>query len=66
MNITSIKNFGDLKRTGYKTRHIKDELRDNLIKFLKEKKNPFEGIIGYDETVIPDIQTAILSRHNII
>ncbi|RPI71364.1 MAG: magnesium chelatase [Ignavibacteriales bacterium] len=66
MNITSINTFGELKRTGYKTRHIKDELRDNLIKFLKEKKNPFEGIIGYDETVIPDIQTAILSRHNII
>ncbi len=66
MDITTIKTFGELKRTGYKTRSIKDELRDNLIKFLKEKENPFEGIIGYDETVIPDIQTAILSRHNII
>jgi magnesium chelatase subunit I len=66
MDITHITNFGELKRSGYKSKSIKDELRDNLIKSLKEKKNPFEGIIGYDETVIPDIQTAILSRHNII
>jgi len=66
MELTKISTFGELKRSGYKTKHIKDELRDNLIKFLKENKNPFEGIIGYDDTVIPDIQTAILSRHNII
>jgi magnesium chelatase subunit I len=66
MDINKIESFGELKRTGYKTKHIKDELRDNLIRFLKEKKNPFEGIIGYEETVIPDIQTAVLSRHNII
>ncbi len=66
MDISRIVTFGELKRTGYKPKSIKDELRDNLVKFLKEKKNPFEGIIGYDETVIPDIQTAILSRHNII
>jgi magnesium chelatase subunit I len=66
MDITKIKTFGELKRSGYKLKHIKDELRDNLIKFLKKNKNPFEGIIGYEETVIPDIQTAVLSRHNII
>src|SRR3970040_2419789 len=66
MEIKNISTLGELKRSGYKTKHIKDELRDNPIKFLKEKNNPFEGIIGYDETVIPDIQTAILSRHNII
>jgi len=66
MDITTIETFGELKRSGYKPKAIKDELRDNLIKFLKKNENPFEGIIGYDETVIPDIQTAILSRHNII
>jgi magnesium chelatase subunit I len=66
MNITRIVTFGELKRSGYKSKHIKDELRDNLISFLKKNENPFEGIIGYEETVIPDIQTAILSRHNII
>ena len=41
-------------------------MRDNLIKFLKENKNPFEGIIGFDDTVIPDLQTAVLSRHDIL
>lgn len=64
--IFNARNLGDLKKYGYKTKHIKDELRDNLIYALRNNKNPFEGIQGYDETVIPDIQTAILSRHNII
>ncbi len=61
-----IKTFGELKKTGYKPKSIKNELRRNLIKFLETNSNPFEGIIGYDETVIPDLQTAILSRHDII
>lgn len=61
-----IKTLGELKQSGYKSKSIKDELRDNLIKFLKESKNPFEGIIGFDDTVIPDLQTAVLSRHDIL
>ncbi|MEJ2617915.1 MAG: magnesium chelatase, partial [Ignavibacteriaceae bacterium] len=66
MEIKSIHTLGDLKSSGYKSKSIKDELRDNLICSLKTGTNPFEGIIGYEETVVPDIQTAILSRHNII
>lgn len=66
MDLVSISTLGDLKKSGYKTRSIKNELRENLICALKKSENPFKGIIGYDETVIPDIQTAILSRHNII
>jgi magnesium chelatase subunit I len=66
LDLLSIKTFGELKKSGYKSRSVKDELRDNLICFLKKKENPFEGILGYDETVVPDIQTAVLSRHNII
>lgn len=66
MKNNSIKTLGELKQSGYKSKSIKDELRDNLIKFLKENKNPFEGIIGFDDTVIPDLQTAILSRHDIL
>ena len=66
MNLVSISTLGELKQSGYKSRTIKDELRENLICNLKKGENPFQGIIGYDETVIPDIQTAILSRHNII
>ena len=66
MNIKSINNFGELKSSGYITRSIKDEMRENLIVFLKKNENPFKGIIGFDDTVIPELQTAILSRHNII
>ena len=63
---TGIATLRDLKRSGFVSKSIKNELRDNLIQFLREDKNPFEGIIGYDDTVIPDLQTAILSRHDII
>lgn len=66
MDLQSIKTFGRLKQSGYRSKSIKDELRDNLVCSLKKNENPFKGIIGYDETVIPDIQTAVLSRHNII
>ncbi|RZK89378.1 MAG: magnesium chelatase, partial [Pedobacter sp.] len=58
--------LGQLKATNYKSRSVKEELRENLIKVLRDKKTEFEGIIGYDETVIPELQTAILSRHNIL
>ena len=66
MNIDSIKTLGDLKKNNYRPHSIKDEMRDNLIKYLKNNENPFRGIIGYEDTVIPELQTAILSRHNII
>ena len=66
MNLTSISTLGELKKSGYKSKTIKNELRENLICSLKKGENPFLGIIGYEETVMPDIQTAILSRHNII
>jgi len=66
MNIVLIKTLGDLKKSSYKPRSIKDEMRENLIISLKKNINPFGGIIGYEDTVIPELQTAILSRHNII
>ncbi len=66
MNIKSIKTLGELKKSGYISKPIKYELRDNLIEALKKKKNLFEGVYGFDTTVIPDIQRAILSRHNIL
>ncbi len=64
--LIDIKTFGELNKAGYKPISIKNELRKNLIRFLETNTNPFDGIIGYDETVIPDLQTAILSRHDII
>ncbi|MBK7629628.1 MAG: AAA family ATPase [Ignavibacteriales bacterium] len=66
IDISKIKTLGDLKKTNYKPRSIKDELRQNMIDALKNNTDPFEGIFGYDETVLPELQTSILSRHNIL
>ncbi len=63
--LTHIKTLGQLKASGYQPKSIKEELRDNLILKIRKKENVFEGIWGYEDTVIPDIERAILSRHNI-
>lgn len=62
----NIKTLGELKSSGYTSLSIKDELRKNLIKKLKAKETVFPEIKGYEDTVIPDIERAILSRHNIL
>lgn len=61
-----INTLGKLKESGYQSRSVKDELRENLVDQLKKHKAGFKGILGYDDTVIPELQTAILSRHNIL
>src|ERR687894_1800236 len=66
MEITKIKTLGELKRSGYKSRTIKEEIRENLIGKIRAKENTFSGIVGYEETVIPDVERALLSRHNIL
>ena len=58
--------FGELKQSGYQSVSVKDELRANLIKKLRTGAKLFRGIIGYDETVIPQLINAILAKHNII
>ncbi|PZP42756.1 MAG: magnesium chelatase, partial [Pseudopedobacter saltans] len=66
MDTQKINTLGELKKSGYKTKSIKEEIRSNLIEQLKQKNNPFPGILGYEDTVIPDTERAILSRHNIL
>ncbi len=65
MNNKEIKTLGELKAAGYSAQSIKDELRENLIAKLRAKEPAFEGIIGYDATVLPQLERAILSKHNI-
>lgn len=65
MELLEINTLGKLKKYGYESKTIKEELRDNLIRKLKNKENIFEGIWGYENTVIPEIEKAILSMHNI-
>src|ERR1700733_12163396 len=66
MNISKIKTLGELKASGYKPRGIKEERRANLIAKQKPKKNTFPGIVGYEDSVIPDVERALLSKHNIL
>src|ERR671910_788795 len=63
--MTTIKTLGELKKSGYKSRTIKEELRENLIQKLKNKETVFAGIWGYEETVIPDLERAILAGHDV-
>ncbi|WP_333819043.1 magnesium chelatase [Ohtaekwangia sp.] len=65
MYSTSIKTLGELKKAGYTSRSTKEELRENLIDRLRKKETVFEGIWGYEETVIPDLERAILAGHDV-
>src|SRR5216110_844020 len=58
--------LGELKANGYQGISVKDEMRANLICKLKRREKLFPGIVGYDETVVPQLINAILARHNLI
>src|SRR5579859_7507362 len=63
--------LGELRHSPFsesqlRTRRVKDELRDNLMAKLRQGGQIFAGIVGYDDTVVPQIVNAILSRHNFI
>jgi magnesium chelatase subunit I len=58
--------LGELRRSGYKVRPVKDEMRQNLIRKLQTKETLLPGIIGYDQTVVPAIVNAVLGHHDIL
>lgn len=66
MTYSKIKTLAELKKSGYVSKSIKQEIRDNLITKIKAKENPFPGILGYEDSVIPDTERALLSQHNIL
>jgi magnesium chelatase subunit I len=66
MNIPKINTLGELKKAGYNKKSVKEEIRANLIRKLKNKETTFPGILGYEDSVIPDTERALLSRHNIL
>lgn len=61
----NIKTLGDLKKSGYKSQTVKDEIRNNLIRKIQNGEPIFEGVLGYENTVFPEVERALLSRHNI-
>src|SRR5579872_6484881 len=64
--MAAIQTLGELRGSGYRSRPVKQEIRDNLVGKLRTGETLFPGIIGYDETVVPQLVNAILSRHNFI
>jgi magnesium chelatase subunit I len=64
--MTRPRNLGELRASGWQPVSVKDEMRKNLIRKLKANEPIFDGIIGYDETVVPQVQNAILSKHDML
>src|SRR6476620_11744671 len=58
--------LGELRSSSYRPRPVKQEIRDNLVCKLKAGEKLFPGVIGYDDSVVPQLVNAILSRHNFI
>src|SRR6201996_6905816 len=58
--------LGELRASGYRMESVKDEMRRNLIAKIKAGEDLFADIVGYEETVVPQVQNAILSRHDIL
>ena len=65
MKMNNINTLGELIRSGYQSKPIKEELRDNLREKIKSGVAAFEGVHGFENSVIPELERAILSRHNI-
>src|SRR5271167_3931286 len=65
-SLLELRTLGELKRAGYRTKPVRIEMRDNLLERLRRKERVLPGIIGYDDTVIPDIENGILAGHHMI
>ena len=58
--------LGELKQSGYQSLSVKEEMRKNLLRKLQAGEPIFDGILGYEDTVIPQVQNAILSKHDML
>ena len=65
MDYTSIKTLGQLKASGYTTQSVKDEIRTNLMTWIREGKS-LPGILGHEDSVIPQLESALLAKHNVL
>lgn len=62
----SIKTLGELRKSGWESVSVKEEIRRNLIKKMQQSENLFPGVLGYDHSVIPQIQHALLGKHDLL
>ncbi|KAA0256202.1 MAG: magnesium chelatase [Acidobacteria bacterium] len=58
--------LGELRESGYRPRGVREEIRENLVAMLRDGRNPFPGIIGYERTVLPALQNALLAHHDVL
>src|SRR5271170_914024 len=65
-DVTKCATLGELTRAGYQTAPVRLEMRNNLVKLLRRNERILPGIIGYDETVVPEIENAVLAGHHMI
>ena len=64
--MSEAKTLGDLKKQKIEVLSVRDEMRKNLVRYLESGQRILPGIVGYDETVIPEIENAILSGHHMV
>ena len=64
--VTRHRTIGELRESGYRVLTVKEEMRKNLIQKLRRDEELFPGIVGYEDTVIPQVENAILSGQDII
>jgi magnesium chelatase subunit I len=65
-NLLNHRTLGDLERVGYRTAPVRIEMRNNLLRLLRDKSAILPGIVGYDDTVLPEIENGVLAGHHII
>src|SRR5258708_9664939 len=65
-SLLKLQTFGELKRADYRTKPVRIEMRDNLLERLRSKEKVLPGIVGYDDTVLPEIENGILAGHHMI
>ena len=65
-SLLKLTTLGELKRAGYRPKPVRIEMRDNLLDRLRRRERVLPGIVGYDDTVIPDIENGVLAGHHMI
>ncbi|MCH2128815.1 MAG: magnesium chelatase, partial [Pirellulaceae bacterium] len=60
------KTLADLQESGWQSKSVKQEIQDNFLRMLGSKEDLFPGVLGYDDTVIPEINLALLAGHDML
>ena len=66
MTVPTISNLGELRASGHVQKHLKQEIRDNLLRMLRSGEDPWAGLHGFADTVIPQFERALLAGHDVV